>query len=365
MLNGRFFKVFAFFLLSLFFVYPAIAQQSPAETDSPDMEQSISSMGVDPASSNLESLLTGAAAGYGGRVDQAYFNADELEPVRIMEAGIDIPDMTHHNSGYMNPGMTALLPSHIAANLKIEDLFKRYGALRINSGISLPSEFGPLVNYIKGYILANSKPDTEKKNGITNQMLATQIVRASFCFGNDPLMIVSKIRQETSFSRTEISSGGAVGWSQMTGMGIKEVQDQMSGNSQIAMPNARRSFQTAIRCFSGLDNYNVPAGNRVAVQTRLRDRWGMDLVFGQIMMKAYVSYTKAFGKFGDSVAANRDAYQTAFEMYNGDKTPVIGRCLKGPTIMKIEYGCSVISFFSRLSAQWERFFAEATGQDLS
>ncbi|MBY0452001.1 MAG: hypothetical protein K2P92_03125, partial [Bdellovibrionaceae bacterium] len=243
--------------------------EEPADSSEMDLDPMISQMGLEPAQSELQQLISNSAGRWGAAADTSVFTQDETNPVRMFDRGVEVPDMEMSELGYMHNRMGPILPTTIAANTYVDRLFKKYAAMRLASGIELPAEFGTLVHYIEGYIKQNSRPDTERKNGVTTLSTAVQIVRASFCFGNDPLMIVAKIRRETSFSRTEVSSGSAVGWSQMTGAGIKEVQDQMSGNSGISVANARSTFQQGIRCFTGLQNWSVPSGKRVAVQERL------------------------------------------------------------------------------------------------
>ncbi|MGZ3690402.1 MAG: hypothetical protein ACXVAX_02795, partial [Pseudobdellovibrio sp.] len=304
---------------------------------------------------------------YGSSTEETYFTPHELEPVEMMADGSDMPaiEEMQSDSGYSTNGMQSVLTSSLSGNAQIDALYKKYAALRSGNGLQLPSEFGSLVQFIKAYIVQNSKDDSEKLNGITNDALAVQIVRASFCFGNDPFMIASKIRRETSFLRTQISSGEAVGWSQMTSSGIKEVQDQLSGNSKISAPNALSTFQQGIRCFTGIQNYRLPVLTAIDMKKRLREKWALDLVFGQVMMKALVSYVKASNNLPNTNLGNVDAYRAAFEMYNGDTTVITGRCIKGKTQMKYDYACDAIDQFNKMSAQWSRFIKRGTGKDLT
>lgn len=339
--------------------------QEPADSSDLNIDPLISQMGLEPADSEYQQIISNSAANWGSAVDTSIFSRDEIDPVRMFDRGVEVPDMDLDKLGYMHSRMGPILPTAIAANTYVDQLFKKYASMRTASGIELPSEFGTLVHYIEGYIKQNSRPDTERKNGVSTLSTAVQIVRASFCFGNDPLMIVAKIRRETSFSRTEVSSGSAVGWSQMTGAGIKEVQDQMSGNSGISVANARSTFQQAVRCFTGLQNWSVPSGQRVAVQQRLSQSWAIDLMFGQIMMKAYVSYTRANSGFANTLTGNQDAYREAFVMYNGDSRQVNGRCVAGSTMLKNEYACDIISYYTRLAAQFSRLMTMAQGRNNS
>jgi hypothetical protein len=254
--------------------------------------------------------------------------------------------------GYMHNGMPQHLPARIVADQNIDALFRRFDHLRNTSNVALPAEFNNLVGFIFGYIRRTATADAEKLNGITHAQLASEIVRASFCFGTDPFMVVSKIRRETSHSRTLVSSGSAVGFSQMTGAGIEEVQHQMSGNADISSANAKASFDKAIRCFVGPTRHNFTVGNRVQVQNQLKNNYKLDLIFGQILTKTYLSFNKA----KNSNTTAKTAYSETFVLYNGDNTMVNGRCLGGKrTELKHEYACDIMSFYNRLNAVWANF----------
>lgn len=268
-----------------------------------------------------------------------------------------------YQSGYTASGMDPLLAGSLIANSHVDALFKKYASLRSQKGITLPEEFRELVSFVMGYIKIHADKDAEAENGMSHWALAVQIVKASFCFGNDPFMLAAKIRRETSFNRTLVSSGSAVGFSQMTGSGINEVKDQMSGNPNprklISMPNALRSFQMGVRCYAGIDNFRLPALNNTDMKKELRSRYRLDLTFGQIMMKAYVSYAKATSRLSNSVGDIAAAYGSAFVMYNGDSTPTRGACLGvKSTEMKLEYSCDIMKSFNTMSGNWNNYLAQ-------
>ena len=261
---------------------------------------------------NLDHILTENAGLYGRAVNLTNFSDSELNLTQTSFDGIYLSEGMHSNTGYTrrDNSMSRLLPTSVLGNANLERLYTQNAALRNQSGIELPASFAPLVRFIKDYINANDFADSERANGITHQSLAVQIVRASFCFGNDPFMIASKMRQETSFKRSLISSGSAVGFSQMTGGkfgGIAEVRHQMSGNATLAPANALATYRQAIRCFTGLapNQYTFPSGTDDAVKVRLRSSWAWDMIFGQIMTKALISYTKSSGQYPNNNAANK------------------------------------------------------------
>jgi hypothetical protein len=264
--------------------------------------------------------------------------------------------------GYMHNGMPQFLPQRIVADQNVEALFRKFDHLRNTNNVVLPAEFNNLVGFVFGYIRLTAHADAEKLNGISHANLAKEIVRASLCFGTDPFMIISKIRRETSFSRTLVSSGSAVGFSQMTGAGIEEVQHQMSGDTDISSNNAKASFDKSITCFVGPTRHNFKVGTRVEVQTQLKNNYKLDLIFGQILTKTYLSYAKAKA----TATTARTAYTETFVLYNGDNNIVNGQCLGGKrTEMKFEYACDIMTFYNKLTAVWADFIKKTKKHPVS
>lgn len=261
------------------------------------------------------------------------------------------PDM-HTELGYMHSGMPQHLSKRIVSDAYVESLFKKYEHLRGQSNVVLPYEFSNIMGFAYGYIRLFADAKVEKLNGISNSKLAEEIIKASFCFGTDPFMVLSKIRRETNFNRSLVSSGEAVGYSQMTGAGIKEIQHQMSGNADLASESARSTFLTAVRCFAGHTNFNFTNGDRTSVQAQLTSNYKLDLLYGQILTKTYLSFTKA----KTPNITNKSAYTETFVMYNGDKNIVRGACLGGKQVeMKFEYACDIMVYYNKLSTVWKRF----------
>ena len=262
------------------------------------------------------------------------------------------PEIIRDELGYMRSGMENHMSSRIIADSNIDQLFANNQALRNTPNVRLPADFTNLIGFISGYIKYSSAQGTEQKNGVTNLQLAHEIVKASFCFGTDPFMIASKIRRETTFNRTAVSTGSAVGFSQMTGDGIDEVQHQMSGDTDLAVEGARNMFMQGIRCYVGSLNFNFSAGTNEQIKDKLQSNLQLDLIFGQILTKTYLSYVKSKNTAG----SNLNVYRETFSMYNGDDQIVRGQCMNSKKIeLKHEYACDVISFFSKLRRVWHQF----------
>lgn len=340
------------------------ADEPAPETGEIGLDDVLTQFNYFEPTARTERVLMDTADSYGANAERLLLSEDDVNsPAVLMNSAEMAPGMvmTLHNSGYMRGGMENHLPGAIVVNPYVQRLFNKYGALRQRSGIELPAEFSQLVHFVKGYIRGTADAEAERGNGITHLQLAVQVVRASFCFGNDPFMVLAKMRRETHFSRRDVSPTGAVGFSQMTGSGIREVQDQMSGNDDLSVGNARATFRQAIRCYTGLDNFEIPRGGTEAVKASLRRSWSLDLMFGQIMVKTLVSNVKASG-----VSNTLSAYREAFSLYNGDDTPTQAICAgRGQVPMRQEYSCDVISVFSRISAGWNNFVRTGRGQNLT
>ncbi len=250
--------------------------------------------------------------------------------------------------GYMSQGMGAFLPTSLVVDANVNQLYIKYSQLRNESNVELPPDFGAVIKTLHDYISSSAAAGSEAANGISHLELANLITTASFCFGTDPFMIAAKIRRETSFKRTGISTGGAVGFSQMTGAGIKEVQHQMSGNSNISLPVARNIFQKGIECFIGPSQFNYAVGDRVSVQKMIQTHPYVDFIFGQILTKTYVSYAKS------SIVStlNKEAYRTGFALYNGDSRLVTGGCMKKRVQLKFEYACDIMTYYNNINSAW-------------
>lgn len=337
------------------------------ETDqSTDFEDFLEELSQEQPSDTLGQAQVRTAGSFGARADQDFFSSSELTHGPAIGAEFDSLAEIRHDSGYMRRGMEQHFGERIVANIHVRNLFDRYSSLRSQAGVSLPSGFAPLVNFVEQYIKSNDLDNAEASNGFSHRTLAINVIRASFCFGNDPFMILAKMRRETNFSRKSVSPTGAVGFSQMTGIGVKEVQHQLSGDSKISLPQARTAFRQSIRCFSGINNYVVPRGSVENLKDRISQRWGFDMVFGQILVKTLVSYAKASQAYGNNTGGVVAAYQDAFTAYNGDTQMTQGRCTGRKSVqMREEYSCDVIQQFNRMNAQWNRFIVRSTGKDMT
>ncbi len=294
-------------------------------------------------------LVLGGIKSFAQLEDVPMFHADVLT-----SPGDPPPFMIYkHDSGYMHRNLISGLRDMLVVNPNVSTLFHNYRNLQIQRDVALPSIFQPLVNFSYRFMKAHSKKDSETQNGVLHNHLSLQFVKASFCFGNDPFMVLGKIKRESAFNRTLISSGSAVGFTQMTGPGIKEVQHQMSGNADLAMPGVKEYFRRAISCFTGNPLYHNFSGKTDDLKKAIRADWKLDIIYGQILLKVYTAYTIAATNKTRSQEDLTAAYAGSFVMYNGDVTEVDGRCTGARVPMKVEYSCDIMKNFDQLSNQWQ------------
>ncbi len=210
--------------------------------------------------------------------------------------------------------------------------FKAQAGLKAKMPRTLPKAFDPIVLDIADYINKIGKAggnDNEKKNGMSNLVLAEKITRLGFCFGTDPYGIAAQIKKESTFERQRVSGTGAVGFTQMTGIAIDEVNDQLGNrgvNGTIVenIPYLREAANcylgTGMRFVPMFESGVIPKGktvNGVAAllkrsKSYLRSHVDSDLIYGQITLKVHLARAKKKG------LAGRQAYIDAFKAYNGE-----------------------------------------------
>ena len=215
---------------------------------------------------------------------------------------------------------------------KTEKIFATNAALRLNMPVTTSKVFLPIVQDISAFIENQENlrgHSVEKDNGLSNWALAIKITRLAFCFGTDPRGITAQIKKESTFDRKRVSSTGAVGFTQMTGVAIDEVNDQLGNRGAAsAKPENIPYLMSAISCYLGggqkfvpmFADRTIPAGKlvnknsvyRAAAKKWLRASIDRDLIYGQITLKVLLAYAFENGKTGAA------AYIDAFRRYNGE-----------------------------------------------
>lgn len=114
-------------------------------------------------------------------------------------------------------------------------LFIINSALASDPGFRVPSRFfepdavlyeeKPSVLKLTKYIEKFSSGRSQEL--IKNKRLAQEILHATSCFGIDPHVFTALIHTESHFNNSATSNTGAVGFTQFTNIGVREVHDQL------------------------------------------------------------------------------------------------------------------------------------------
>jgi hypothetical protein len=188
----------------------------------------------------------------------------------------------------------------------------------------------------------------EATNGISERDLAVEITKASYCFGTDPFIVTSKIRQESRFDMLSVSHTGAIGLTQLTAVGLKEVLDQMGHRgAKYAFMDNKEFLASAIKCYvqteavetfknfpeikttpvrnggleytgetiRNLKEWVLPRKNQSQVGSKERRIIiQRQLFMGQILLKIYLAYSKNVLRHETMTRQ----YEAGLRMFNGD-----------------------------------------------
>jgi len=146
--------------------------------------------------------------------------------------------------------------------------------------------------------------------------LAKEIIRSSRCYGVDPVVVTALIWRESNFKPAARSERGAVGLTQMTNPGIREVLDRLSPDSPRRLGYLRR---LVARCHPSI-SVRVGEGEVTPLQLfdwkeSIQEHPAEAVAFGVLLLKINLASTRPRVIFGESAL---DHYRGALERYNGD-----------------------------------------------
>jgi hypothetical protein len=158
--------------------------------------------------------------------------------------------------------------------------------------------------------------------GLPDALLAEKLAAVSGCLGIDAGVFVGLVRQESAFAAGAVSRTDAVGLTQMTTIGIREVDDQLGARGpEEARTDAIRYFTGRIAgCVAprlgvaGQDPlWRRHPGGLVAERDALRSDADDALIYGAVLLKTDLAVS-------DAMAAGEGAalYGAALERYNVD-----------------------------------------------
>lgn len=193
------------------------------------------------------------------------------------------------------------------------------------------------------------KNNFEAINGVSERELAQEIVASSYCFGTDPLIVASKIRQESKFDTRAISHTGAIGLTQLTKIGLEEILDQLGHRgAKYATLEVNDFIHSAIACYTGNKKeevlYNFPqvetitkAKGNLSYTPKTIDsfkKWfsysnsysksqkqilvKRQIILGQTLLKIYLGFSYGVSKNKNTAFV----YEKALRMFNGDRQKI-------------------------------------------
>lgn len=209
---------------------------------------------------------------------------------------------------------------------------------QMDKGYRLPLEFitkdflllrrTPEPQYLQKYIVkTNFKIASEEAAKISNNVLTI-----SDCLGLDPWILTGLIQKESSFSRTATSPTGAVGLTQFTTIGIKEVNDQLGMRGKVGAPEPVIDYLTS-QIRSCVDADWIDFWTRLSIEETHPDFYPLfkeelkkdvtgSVLYGAILLKIYLGVISTRNNLdSDSVTPLKtsDAYYLALQMYNGEE----------------------------------------------
>lgn len=206
----------------------------------------------------------------------------------------------------------------------------------IDKGYRLPGD-----NVIKDFKLMSLTPE---KIYIANHIIkinykiprheamdiAHHILNISSCLKIDPWVLTGLIQKESSFNKNAVSPTNAVGLTQFTSSGFKEVNDQLGMRGREgATENATLYFSTKIRdCIdpSWVDLWvrvEVPESDPTfynLLKEEVKNDIKTAITYGAILLKTYVAYidTKTNRLDGEADIPTSQLYFQALQIYNGE-----------------------------------------------
>ncbi|MCO4752976.1 MAG: lytic transglycosylase domain-containing protein [Bacteriovoracaceae bacterium] len=150
-------------------------------------------------------------------------------------------------------------------------------------------------------------------------MLAENIVEASSCLDLDPIILTALIHKESTFKPDAKSPTGAVGLTQLTSAGIKEIKDQLGyrGLEYTRAENTKYLHLNLQRCM-GVQRYkdflSVMNKDTQYIKRVVQEQTLTSVYMGAILLKVYLAHIKD----GNPSEDINSMYQKALELYNGD-----------------------------------------------
>ncbi len=216
----------------------------------------------------------------------------------------------------------------IGTVILVGGLFQSAGSVQNYSELSRPQQIKAQVE--KSFLLGQHRSTWEwliivqsvihkanpKLVGLGQQqvnVLSRDTVRISQCYGIDPGVFSALVWRESNFKPTALSKTGAVGLTQMTQSGVKEVLERISSHSPRHLKYLRARVK---KCDPKIYDHLpavVSADTVASFKNRVMTSPTYGLVFGALLLKINLAHVKVKNKYN-----TRDLYRQALEKYNGD-----------------------------------------------
>lgn len=161
---------------------------------------------------------------------------------------------------------------------------------------------------------------------ITNKVLAKEILHASSCFGIDPYVFTGLIHTESHFNNSATSNTGAVGFTQFTNIGVREVHDQLGERGKHGAIASTIKFWQIIftDCIDPewmplwKRTLHLDEDERKAYQKKIIKRDpGLSLAYGALLLKLYWGRQSQLWEDRDDVTKD-ELYLRVLARYNGE-----------------------------------------------
>ncbi len=161
---------------------------------------------------------------------------------------------------------------------------------------------------------------------IDNNRLAKEILHTSACFGIDPHILTGLIHTESFFNNNATSNTGAVGFTQFTNIGVREVHDQLGERGKHGAITSTIKFWKII--FTDcIDPEWVPLWRRTlhlnederkAYQKKIIKRDpALSLAYGALLLKLYWGRQSQLWQERNDVT-KEELFLRALARYNGE-----------------------------------------------
>lgn len=187
--------------------------------------------------------------------------------------------------------------------------------------LRMKPEINQLSKHIKKINSSLSKKETDA--------IATDILEVCDCFKIDPWLFTGLIQKESSFRQEVSSPTGAVGLTQFTSLGLKEVNDQLGMRGRKGAHFKSISyFNSKIKeCVDPTwthlwDKVSVKQDDPEfynALKTEIKNDIRVAITYGAVLLKTYVARVDDRAEDKKIKMQKSEIYYDALQIYNGEE----------------------------------------------